>query len=657
MPRPAAIRRAAASAAGVLCLVLCLAVALKRPPGHSPAAAATAGPQDDTLAYAGSSACAACHPRESAAWRASHHALAMRPATPGTITADFSGPPASGNGASVRFHQAANALAATVDGKTYPVTATIGVAPLQQYLASLPGGRLQVLPLAWDTRPAPQGQRWFNPARPGAAAWTSRDQTWNFMCADCHTTGLDKAYDETADTYRTRYSEPGVGCEACHGPARRHIDWAQSGAPAGTGNGLSFHAPGGAVWGPVDPATGIRRRQGPMPAAGAIDICAPCHSRRSKLVATPPPGAPFLDSYEPLLLAPGLYWPDGRIRDEVFEYGSFLQSRMAQQGVVCTDCHQPHAAALRKPGNALCAQCHAPAVFDTASHHHHPPGSAGSQCTSCHMPTTVYMGIQPRHDHGLRVPRPDITAAAGGPDACTDCHTGKTPGWAAQTIAGWAGATRRFGQASQALATAFTDPQAARAAVTNAALPPLTRASIAAMLGNTEADEAPLRAAATSDAPLLRLGAASARGPAAAAPAALLLHDPLRAIRAEAARAIPENPAASAGLADWRNEQHANAERPESHANLGALAADQGDLATASREYDAALALDARFVPALVDKADLARLRHDETTAETLLRQALTLSPEDPTARTALAYCLARQGRLAEAQALLSPPR
>ncbi len=72
------------------------------------------------------------------------------------------------------------------------------------------------------------------------------------------------------------------------------------------------------------------------------------------------PGEPYLDGYLPALLEAGLYHADGQIDGEVYEYGSFLQSRMYHTGVTCYDCHDPHTAKLRAEGNALCGQCHSP---------------------------------------------------------------------------------------------------------------------------------------------------------------------------------------------------------------------------------------------------------------------------------------------------------
>ena len=186
----------------------------------------------------------------------------------------------------------------------------------------------------------------------------------------------------------------------------------------------------------MNPDTGIARRTEPR-VSSELDTCAACHSRRRVLTKDAMPGPPLLDSYAPAFLEPGLYHVDGQIDGEVFEYGSFIQSRMYHAGVTCSDCHDPHSLALRAEGNGLCSQCHMPAKFDTAEHHHHQSGSTGAQCVSCHMPTKTYMVVDRRHDHSFRVPRPDLSASVGTPNACTQCHTNQRADWAARAVAEW----------------------------------------------------------------------------------------------------------------------------------------------------------------------------------------------------------------------------
>ena len=307
----------------------------------------------------------------------------------------------------------------------------------------MPGGRLQALGIAWDSRPKDQGgQRWFHlypdqNLKPGDPLhWTGRDQTWNYQCADCHSTNLQKNYDLAANTYATSWTDTDVSCEACHGPGSRHVTWAKSGEkPKPTDGpdkmGLSnWLKPTDHGHWEMSLETGIARRTEKL-ASAELDTCAACHSRRKVIAKNPPPGEPYLDGYLPALLEPGLYHADGQIDGEVYEYGSFLQSRMYHAGVTCSNCHDPHSAKLRADGNALCGQCHLPAKFDVSEHHHHQPGSTGAQCVNCHMPTKNFMVVDARRDHSIRIPRPDLSVALGTPNACTQCHAGSSAEWAA----------------------------------------------------------------------------------------------------------------------------------------------------------------------------------------------------------------------------------
>jgi predicted CXXCH cytochrome family protein len=300
-----------------------------------------------------------------------------------------------------------------------------------------------MLGLAWDTRPKDRGgQRWFHlypdeKLQPGSLLhWTGRDQTWNYMCADCHTTDLKKNFNLSANTYATTWASLGVNCEACHGPGSRHVALAKSGLSAASADksGLSnktrtgleawLKATDSGQW-KMNPATGTARRTEPL-ASTQLDTCAPCHSRRKLLANGLAPDVLFLDAALPGLLEPTLYHADGQIDGEVFEYDSFLQSAMHKAGVVCSNCHEPHAAKLRAQGNGLCAQCHLPEKFDVTAHHKHSPGSAGAQCVNCHMPTKTYMVVHDRRDHSMRVPRPDLSVSIGTPNACSQCHTDRS---------------------------------------------------------------------------------------------------------------------------------------------------------------------------------------------------------------------------------------
>jgi hypothetical protein len=253
--------------------------------------------------------------------------------------------------------------------------------------------------------------------------WTGRDQTWNYQCASCHSTNLKKNYDLAADSYATSWTDVDVACEACHGPGSRHVAWAKareskSTAPSKPEPNLKPETGGMGLTTRLVPTSRDEWRMNHQSGIAEqplnspeLDVCAGCHSRRKVIAQEPPAGMAFLDAYLPALIEPGLYHSDGQIDGEVFEYGSFVQSRMYRAGVTCSNCHEPHSLSFREQGNGLCAQCHLPAKFDIVEHHHHKPGSAGAQCVNCHMPSKTYMVVDNRRDHGIRVPRPDLSVS------------------------------------------------------------------------------------------------------------------------------------------------------------------------------------------------------------------------------------------------------
>ena len=339
----------------------------------------------------------------------------------------------------------------------FHVSYTFGVSPLQQYLLPLPNGRLQAFTVAWDSRAKGQGgQRWFDlyPGQkitPGDPLhWTGRNLTWNYMCADCHSTNLRKNYDLAKESYATTWSEIDVSCESCHGPGSNHVAWAQShnkaSYAASTGaNGLVVNLkPAKGSWTGTSPDNGTMHWTGQARSHNEINTCAPCHSRRHTLTSDAQPGQPYLDDYVPSLLEEGVYYADGQILEEDYEWGSFIQSKMYSNGVTCSDCHDPHSAKLPSDNlNSVCGKCHSLAKFGAEQHHHHQADSAGALCVNCHMPTHTYMVVDVRRDHSFRVPRPDFSIAYGTPNACNQCHKDKSNRWAAEAVAKWYGPNRR----------------------------------------------------------------------------------------------------------------------------------------------------------------------------------------------------------------------
>nr|WP_249732218.1 tetratricopeptide repeat protein [Roseococcus sp. SDR] len=630
--------------------------------------------------FVGSATCAGCHAREAEAWRASDHARAMASATPAHVLGDFSGVTVTDGRHTASFRREGERFLIRTDGPggtvaDFPVSETFGADPLQQYLVFFPDGRRQVLPWAWDSRPAGEGgQRWYHlmPAEalpPGDPLhWTGRDQNWNFMCAACHSTGLTRGHDAAQGRYDTAWTEISVGCEACHGPGAAHVAWAQGGRPPGLAHrGLAVamrDASGGAWRFPPGDARGIARWEGPPRegVAAQLDTCAPCHARARPIVADPQPGARFLDTHAPVLLQPDLYHADGQMQGEVFEWGSFVQSRMQRAGVTCGDCHDPHSGRLRAEGNAVCAQCHLPARFDTPAHHHH---AEGASCAGCHMPAVTYMVVDRRRDHSFRVPRPDVAQAVGAPDACTACHTGRTAEWAAQRIVDWHGPERReTPHPALTIAAGRRGERGADAALAALAIdrnqPAILRATALTLLPVPPTQPAAQAVGATllDPEPLVRataLRALEGLHPRNRLHAARFLGDPVRLVRIEAARALapvpltalPEaaRPAFARAWDELIASERVAAERPEAHVNIAGLLAQRGDAAGAEAAWRAALALDPDYLPALVNMAEFEGQGGRSAAALALLERAVAAHPADPTGHHALGLMLARAGR------------
>ena len=303
------------------------------------------------------------------------------------------------------------------------------------------------------------------------------------------------------------------------------------------------------------------------------------------------------------------------------------------------------------------------------AHHHHEPGSAGARCVSCHMPERTYMQIDVRRDHSFRVPRPDLSASIGTPNACGACHAERGAAWAAEVVAGWRGdaaplptsygvaldaGRRGLPDASQALvqlAADATQPAIVRATALTLLQPSPDPAALSLLEGAVRDAEPLLRLAA--------IGAAESWPPELrqrlAAPG---LRDPLRAVRIEAARvlsSLPDATRAALGndyaraLAEYRAALAHSADRPESRVSEGWLAFQLGDAAGAQSAYTSALRIEPRYLPASVNLADLYRTTGRDAEGVALLRRALESAPENAEVQHVLGLALVRAGQAPEA--------
>ncbi|HSQ09062.1 MAG TPA: multiheme c-type cytochrome, partial [Burkholderiaceae bacterium] len=653
-------------------LLAALAWQLTRSP--SPSAPIPAASPPSAALFVGSDECKACHAQETAAWTSSQHARAMQHATAETVRGDFNDAKFTFDGVTSSFFGRDGKYFARTDGPDgklaeFEVKYTFGLEQLQQYLVELPGGRLQALAVSWDARPKEQGgQRWFR-QYPNEKLdfrdelhWTQRAQNWNFMCADCHSTQVVKGYDANKNAFDTRFNEISVGCEACHGPGSAHVAWTEA-KPADASKGLTIllDERRGVTWS-IDPATGNARRSRERTSEREIEVCAQCHARRAQIAEGYRAGQPFMDHYLPSLLLPGLYHVDGQQRDEVFIWGSWLQSRMHRQGVTCSDCHDPHSQKLRVDGNAVCGQCHAPGKFDTPAHHHHAADSvtsAGAQCADCHMPRTLYMVVDGRRDHSMRVPRPDQSVAFGVPNACNQCHTKQDAKWAAAAVRGWLG---RDARGFQVFAPSFRAAEVGQAGATaslatianDLAHAPIVRASAVERLAQAgSVDALTARSAARDAQPLLRLASVQLIDllppPEQLRLLAPLFSDPLRAIRIEAARAAAgqQDSLAPERLAAWQQAADEyvatlvyTADRPEGRTALGTFYSRLGRHDEAQAAFAQALALDPRHVPAYLNAADASRVQGSDADARRTLELGLAQAPQNAALHHALGLAL-----------------
>lgn len=565
--------------------------------------------------------CISCHEEAGAAWRGSLHQLANQAVNHTHPGAGFDDQTVSTFASDYTFSHRGTGPGPLIrerrrDGTTrdHHPAMMIAYGTLRQFLVGDDTGRYQATEVAWD----PNQREWFgvfgdeerNPGEWGH--WTGQAMNWNSMCARCHMTAYNKAYDETADRYQSRWLEQGIGCVQCHGP-------------------MPGHEKGGVALEHVN----ISRDASRM-----IETCAGCHARAEELTDSAPPGANFEDHFRLQLMTEArFYYADGQILDEDFEWGSFRHSNMAAAGVTCLDCHNAHTGKIKLPleNNALCMQCHAvdnqrnAPVIDPVAHSFHQPESTGNRCVECHMAETTYMQRDPRRDHGFIIPDPLLNRELGIPDACSKCHADQSVDWNIEAWERWYGPNDKAGQRrerTRAVALAYRGDESA--------VPDLLRLI-------------PSEKASGWRASLLSLAHQLAPGSEAVAAAARdLRDDPDPMIRAAAVRALGDHSSSHALVREALKD-------PVRLVRLDAEWALSTELATDSperRELDAYLDVSIENPVALLRRGQdrFRRGRRDDGIAD--LRRAIALDPLSAPFPETLGLMLNATGRSAEAAIL-----
>ncbi len=580
--------------------------------------------------------CVGCHQDQVSKWLKSDHAKAMAVATSNTVLGDFGDTRVSHFSQTARFYKKESAffIDFTEQDKTstYKVDYVFGHYPLQQYLIKTKSDRMQVFPFAWDSRSKEEGgQRWYpiydtEDIQPNDRLhWQQPLQNWNGMCADCHSDGLKRNFDIDSLSFDTTYDNINVGCASCHTNTKQLHDGTTQASSNGS-KSLSPHAADA-----ITRSAGLWQRSANDKVAtliepadtDAMETCFACHSLRSPLTDGIDPSSQYMDQFTPTLLAPPMYHADGQIKEEVYVYGSFLQSKMYNAGVTCMNCHDAHTMKPKIEGNGLCLQCHDANQYQKPEHLNHALDSTGAQCVSCHMPETTYMGVDDRRDHSFSIPRPHLSAAFDTPNACNKCHQEESNQWAANTVKQWYGrppaASSAEQQYMQLMHQQYLPLSQLLSLARNNDLPPIKQASVLSManLATDTLSDSQIAAFVTHPNALIRLSAAKL-GQLLSPQERLkgyrqLLQDEVKAVRVAAAEhlleltAYDQIDASSSAFAEYDLANQVSSWRGEGNLNRSLAASKRQDETQAIAALQDAIKVDPYFDASYINLAEAYR--------------------------------------------------
>ncbi len=620
--------------------------------------------------YAGSASCRECHERFYQLWSTSMHGLAMQPYTESFAVEKLT--PHQGDIAIGKATYRADIDEGVVietdrrGTKTFQIEHVLGGKNVYYFLTPLDKGRLQTLPVAYDVNK----KEWFDTAASGirhfpgggqgeAVDWQHYTYTFNTACYSCHVSQLDSNYDIGTDSYDTTWSEPGINCETCHGPAAEH-------------NTIARATPKGQ---PLPELRIISTKT--MTTAQRNDSCSGCHAKASPLTSAYRPGERFYDHYDLATLEDADFYPDGRDLGENYTLTSWNMSPCAKSGQLdCMHCHTSSGRYRFKQEkfNNACLPCHGDKVENPAAHTHHPVQSEGSKCVSCHMPMTAFARMN-RSDHSMLPPTPAATLAYQSPNACNICHQDKNAAWADQLVRQWR--TRDY-QAPVLKRAALIDAARKRdwsklpdmiAYIADPGHDEIFAASLIRLIPpaqNPRLKEVFL-GAAKDPSPLVRSAAVQALGliPSVESLQALIeaTADDYRLVRVRAASGIASFPRMSVPPAYQAQMRKANdeyialitarADQWTSHYNLGNYYLGQGDARAAAASYQTALQLDPQAILPMVNTSIAHARMGENDRAEKALQEALKQAPDNAAANFNMGLLQAGKNNLASAETYL----
>ena len=617
--------------------------------------------------------CTGCHQNSQYDWQKSDHANAMAIANKQSVLGNFNNTHVKHFGQKAYFFVKNNQYHVTIsyDDKfdTYPIKYTFGHFPLQQYLVETEQGKLQVLPFAWDSRTRDAGgQRWYHnysheEIRPeDRLHWRQPLQNWNGMCADCHSDGLVRKYNGDKNSFSSQFDNINVGCLSCHGDMAEHVN--ESEKRNVSGDVISAKHPTGQWLRTLGDKTA--HWQGEKRDNSFMDGCFSCHSLRSPLTDGLKPNTPFLDQFTPRLLASPNYHADGQIKEEVYVYGSFLQSKMFYAGVNCLDCHDKHTMKLKVEGNGLCLQCHGEDIYNVKEHHQHDNDSTGAQCVNCHMPENRYMGVDDRRDHSFKIPRPDLSLAFNTPNACSKCHEDKSNQWANDNLEKWHGQAKPISNSKQLLMVLNSGQpitlEQHLSIINDEKLNVISRATGIQLLSyTTQASTAEVLGPYLKHSEgLLRLAAA---GVATLMPEdekikylSPLLNDEYKAVRVAAARSLITS---DISVTDQRLFDKAfkalmytnaiSSWRGEGLANQGILAIEMNKITEAEKSFKNAIKIEPYFETGYINLADIYRAQQKPFQVGSILAKGIKNNPKSAALHYSFGLHFTRQKKIEKA--------
>jgi len=622
--------------------------------------------------YVGSEKCQSCHQNEFSLYSQSDHFHAMDTVSRSSVLGDFDNSSFVYFGDTSLFYKKNNHYFVSTKDSTglrreFQVSYTFGWRPLQQYLVKFTDGRIQALPFCWDTRPKEKGgQRWFhlygkeNISNKDELFWTGISQNWNYMCADCHTTDFKTNFNVKANIFTSTWKIANVSCESCHGPASNHIEWTKDKA-AEAYKGFAISLASKKMNWKMDSVKQIAMPESIVMNDTLVETCARCHARATRFSDHYVHGQSLLQTHIPAGIENVNYFLDGQIREEDYEYGSFLQSKMYASGITCINCHDAHSMKVKQTGNALCTSCHAPAKFDGPQHSFHGLTSTGNQCVNCHMPVTTYMVIDDRRDHSIRIPRPDLSLSDNSPNACNQCHSNKTVKWATDNFVKWYGHmqdTSSWIQLKHYIAGLNKKSEPALfALLSDKKYPAIIRGSAMEEYGMVTSSRifSKLVDELNSDDPLIRLNAIKGLNnyPQQDIVSKLspLLADKIVAVRMEAMNTI--SPSYNLLLAEdqqlfkkvmteYIRVQERMSHRPEGFYNRAILYQATGDIINAEQLYKTGIRRFPSFGPAYSNLADLYHDQNKDTEARIILNNGLSVLPNNAQLHYALGLWFVR---------------